>query len=225
MKRLVAVLSLLLAGGACASGPAPSEPALAGHYYLQGVREVGGELLLKPDGSFEWGLSYGAVDQYAQGRWTLRQGKVELDAAGPDKEPAFRPFRDEEMRVRRPAEPGHWIAIVGMPGVGPMQGVEVSFVSRSGKTASAVTDANGDASVEMPETERWTRAGLRRTGAAPQQWFDVAGDRADRRLAAFAVDDAAYLARAPFRTMTLTPDGDGGLATDDDGGRMVYRRR
>ncbi|MGC0152610.1 hypothetical protein ACPRNU_09145 [Chromobacterium vaccinii] len=141
MRRFVAVLSLLLAGGACASGPS----ALAGHYYLQGVTEVGGELLLKPDGSFEWGLSYGAVDQYAQGHWQLRQGKVELNAAGPDKEPVFRPFRDEEMRVRRPAEPGHWIAIVGMPGVGPMQGVEVGFVSRSGKTATAVTDANGDA--------------------------------------------------------------------------------
>ncbi|AUH51324.1 hypothetical protein CXB49_11110 [Chromobacterium sp. ATCC 53434] len=211
---------MLLAGGACASGPS----ALAGHYYLQGVTEVGGELLLKPDGSFEWGLSYGAVDQYAQGHWQLRQGKVELNAAGPDKEPVFRPFRDEEMRVRRPAEPGHWIAIVGMPGVGPMQGVEVGFVSRSGKTATAVTDANGDADVAMPATESWARASLRRTGAVPQ-WFDIAADRAGQRLAAFAVDDAAYLARAPFRTMTLAPDGDDGLATDDDGRRMVYRRR
>lgn len=45
------------------------DAALAGHYYLSGVMETGSELRLKPDGRFDWYISYGAVDQVAQGRW------------------------------------------------------------------------------------------------------------------------------------------------------------
>ncbi len=37
---------------------------LAGHYILQGVMEVGSELLLKSDGSFEYMLAYGAADYW-----------------------------------------------------------------------------------------------------------------------------------------------------------------
>ena len=40
---------------------------LAGHYYLQNVREVGSELLLKPDGTFDYMLAYGAADYWAKG--------------------------------------------------------------------------------------------------------------------------------------------------------------
>ena len=39
----------------------------AGHYVLRGVMEVGSELLLKPDGTFEFALAYGATDYYAKG--------------------------------------------------------------------------------------------------------------------------------------------------------------
>lgn len=73
-------VALMLAG--MAWGPAtarervceaPSQAAdvasLEGHYYLAGVREVGSELLLKPDGSFQWMLAYGAADHTVQGRW------------------------------------------------------------------------------------------------------------------------------------------------------------
>jgi hypothetical protein len=53
---------------------APSDTAFVGHYYLSGVRETGSELLLRLDGSFDWFLSYGAVDQTAHGTWA-REGK------------------------------------------------------------------------------------------------------------------------------------------------------
>jgi hypothetical protein len=42
---------------------------LAGHYVLRGVMEVGSELWLKPDGSFEFMLAYGAADYSAKGTW------------------------------------------------------------------------------------------------------------------------------------------------------------
>lgn len=44
-------------------------PALAGHYYLSGVMETGSELELKPDGSYDYFISYGAVDQFSTGIW------------------------------------------------------------------------------------------------------------------------------------------------------------
>lgn len=61
-------------------------PALAqaeqrtGHYYLQGVMETGSELLLRPDGRFQWYLSYGALDLFAEGRWREKDNIVTLTA-------------------------------------------------------------------------------------------------------------------------------------------------
>ncbi|WP_145929232.1 hypothetical protein [Chromobacterium vaccinii] len=224
MKKTI--LACMLAWRGLASAASLEAPPLSGHYYLQDVRELGAELLLKPDGSFEWGMSYGAVDQYAQGSWKALGGKVELHSAAQETAPIFRLFRDEEFRIRRPAEEGSWLAIVGMPGAGPMAGVEVSFQSRSGKVLTAVTDRNGDAMVSAPEGETWSRAGLRRSGGKDQaQWFDVPEERSAQRLAAFAVDDPAYLRLPPFQNLILTVRKDGKLEVDDGAGRMVYARQ
>lgn len=46
-----------------------ADQAWGGHYYLNGVMEVGSELLLQPDGKFKWMLAVGALDQYAEGTW------------------------------------------------------------------------------------------------------------------------------------------------------------
>jgi hypothetical protein len=40
-----------------------------GHYYLEGVRETGSELRLKPDGRYDWYMSYGALDLFSEGIW------------------------------------------------------------------------------------------------------------------------------------------------------------
>lgn len=58
--------------GACA----PGDGKLVGHYYLNGVMEVGSELLLKSDGSFEFYLAYGALDQYGKGCWRAEGNRV-----------------------------------------------------------------------------------------------------------------------------------------------------
>jgi hypothetical protein len=76
------VLSLLPVGPASAraAGCAPADSALAGHYYLHGVMEVGSELLLKADGRFQYMLAYGALDELASGCWTRHGGVVTLYA-------------------------------------------------------------------------------------------------------------------------------------------------
>lgn len=54
----------------------------AGHYYLEGVREVGSEILLRPNGTFEFRLASGALDESGAGSWTVVDGDVVLQSAG-----------------------------------------------------------------------------------------------------------------------------------------------
>jgi CubicO group peptidase (beta-lactamase class C family) len=91
MQRIVqfgAMLVLCASQFACT--PAPSAPpapptkemaAVAGHYYLQGVTEVGSELLLRKDGQYQWMLSYGAVDQGSEGTWHLKDKQLVLSSS------------------------------------------------------------------------------------------------------------------------------------------------
>ncbi len=88
-RTLVSLLATcVLALSACATGSVgaracpPGDARLAGHYYLNGVMEVGSELLLRPDGSFEFMLAYGANDQYGRGCWVKRGSTVEVIPAG-----------------------------------------------------------------------------------------------------------------------------------------------
>jgi hypothetical protein len=86
-RKLAGVGALALAilplgaAWAGAAGCAPADPSLAGHYYFHGVMEVGSELLLKPDGRFEYMLAYGALDELASGCWTRNGGSVTLHAS------------------------------------------------------------------------------------------------------------------------------------------------
>ena len=198
-----AALALSFSAGA-ASAADPVATSLPGHYYLQGVMEVGSELLLKKDGKFEWTLSYGNTDEQASGEWRVAGDMVTLVAGDGGKEPQFRVFEESEMRIQKPAEAGTWVAIVGFPQVGPMADVEVKFEAQSGKTATAVSVANGDAIVRMPASEHWVRAGLRRQGSkADYQWLAVPAERAQERLAAFAVTDAQWLRGQAFQTLNF----------------------
>ena len=72
------LLALLPFAAFLASPASAAEPARAGHYYLRGVMETGSELLLRPDGRFQWYLVYGALDLFAEGRWQEQDGTVIL---------------------------------------------------------------------------------------------------------------------------------------------------
>jgi hypothetical protein len=71
----------------------------AGHYVLTGVMEVGSELMLKPDGTFEYMLAYGAADYWAKGTWKQESNAVILHSDGKE-EPPFRLTKSE------PGKPG-----------------------------------------------------------------------------------------------------------------------
>lgn len=76
---------LTIAAGACLYAA-----DMTGHYTLQGVREVGSELQLKKDGTFEYMLAYGAADYWAKGTWRAEEGAVILNSAPGKQAEAFR---------------------------------------------------------------------------------------------------------------------------------------
>jgi hypothetical protein len=88
MPAFLALLPLIL----CVTPlkAADATKPFSGHYYLSGIREVGSELLLKADGSYEWFLSYGAVDQFSKGHWIQKDMQISLIPDAPDnKNPLF----------------------------------------------------------------------------------------------------------------------------------------
>src|SRR3989442_9049411 len=91
MKTIM--ISMMMLGAAAHAGD------LAGHYYLQHVREVGSELLLKPDGSFEYLLAYGAADYWAKGTWRVVDGAVVLDSQAAEAKPPFRLARSDAKTI------------------------------------------------------------------------------------------------------------------------------
>jgi len=74
--------ALIVGATGAANACQPGDARLAGHYYLNGVMEVGSELLLKKNGSFEFALAYGANDQYGKGCWVRKGSTVEVIPAG-----------------------------------------------------------------------------------------------------------------------------------------------
>src|SRR5215475_2778282 len=79
MRKLVIPMIMLATTVAAAE--------LTGHYYLRDVREVGSELVLKPDGTFEYMLAYGAADYWAKGTWQHKGNAVILHTNGEEEEP------------------------------------------------------------------------------------------------------------------------------------------
>lgn len=67
---------------------------MAGHYVLRGVMEVGSEMVLKPDGNFQWELAYGAADYWAKGTWH-RDGDAVILHSTDKEEEAFKFLRSE----------------------------------------------------------------------------------------------------------------------------------
>ena len=77
-------LAACTAGAQGTLGPycGKGDSSIPGRYTLQGVPEVGSELLMRADGSFEFYLAYGANDQYGKGCWTQNGRNIALFPTG-----------------------------------------------------------------------------------------------------------------------------------------------
>ncbi len=108
LRGLAALVAAAIVAASCTSAPGDiggglgpacgkGDPSWRGVYTMQGVPEVGSQFVLKPDGSFEFYLAYGANDQYGKGCWTQTDRVVALIPAGqrtiaPDHTPDTRGF-------------------------------------------------------------------------------------------------------------------------------------
>jgi hypothetical protein len=81
------VASLLMLGAATA---APVTDAVVGRYRLADGPDTAAELLLRADGTFEFALEEGALDEHAKGRWTRQGDALALETVPKPIPPVFR---------------------------------------------------------------------------------------------------------------------------------------
>ncbi len=55
--------------------------SIEGEYYLQNVREMASGFLLKPDQTFQFFITYGALDRYSSGKWKQKDATLILNSA------------------------------------------------------------------------------------------------------------------------------------------------
>ena len=135
-KVKAALVSLIALAALTARGE-----KLAGDYVLRGVMEVGSELLLRSDGSFEYMLAYGAADYWAKGTWRHESNCVVLNSAG-KKEAPFRLLRSEA------GQPGRiCVWVIGMNG----HGVENIQVTLQAADQHLEATTNLDGAAEFPD--------------------------------------------------------------------------
>ena len=113
--------------------PVASAGDVAGHYYLQNVREMGSELLLKPDGTFEWMLAYGAADYHASGTWRAEGGSVILNTSTREAPP----FRLTRSAATKEAGTRVWVLA---PNGRPVAHIEVALESAGGTARERTAD-------------------------------------------------------------------------------------
>jgi hypothetical protein len=119
MKHLFLVLAALLLTAA-----APAD--LVGRYALSGVREAAGGLELLADGRFRYGLSYGALDEQAEGRWRLDGNRVLLTTDPAPRPPEFR------LAEALPGDPGLFRMRLDNPAGQPIGNIEVTAIMADG---------------------------------------------------------------------------------------------
>lgn len=119
------------------TGTAMTAQDVAGHYVLRGVQEVGSELLLRPNGQFEYMLAYGAADYSAKGSWKMQDGAVVLTTTAPEAQP-FRLVKSE-----RSEEQAARVWVLG-PGGQAVPNIDVAM-KVDGAMKRARTDSHGAA--------------------------------------------------------------------------------
>ena len=187
----------------------------AGHYFPSGPHEVGPDLLLRPDGTFEWMLAYGALDQLASGRWQREGDGIVLQA---DATPARQVFAMQPMRAWSAADGGRdGIGVrVGDPRTGRhFARIGVVFSFDDGTTIEADTDDDGYAATPRGKAKLQRIVLSLPDPQFPAETFAVTakGDG----VFEFHVDSQGLKPPAPFQRMPLRIDGRDLVPTWPDG--------
>ena len=204
------LVAALLATTAAANAVQSETPA--GHYVLQGMREVGSELLLRDDGRFQYMLAYGAYDEFASGTWTVDGKRVILNTEAKDVPPKFT-LKSAESKPGKVVE----ILVNDKKGRG-IAGVDVILVFDGNKGEVGYTQSYGyQFSLKDDQLPRMIGLGIKMYNLEPQ-WTKLTGDKQNYFVFEF---DPGTLGQAKFRDQVFQWD-DNALTTERNGQRMRY---
>ncbi|WP_432767698.1 MAG: hypothetical protein HEQ22_09640 [Sphingopyxis sp.] len=109
--------TILLAAALIASPTLAQESPFVGEYSLAEGPDVGGGLLIRSDGRFQYALAAGALDERAEGRWEARGDMVCLTTDLKPVPPAMEKGPPIEIEGRVPTILVTWPNGRGIPGV------------------------------------------------------------------------------------------------------------
>lgn len=121
----------------------PAPAAVAPGVYDGSQTEMAVRLVLRPDGRFAYALSYGALDEQAQGRWVEADGKLLLTTEPKPKPPRFAVVSD------KPAADGSIHVALSDPDL--LQGSSLTMaVTYEGASAPAFVEVDEDGRLPVP---------------------------------------------------------------------------
>lgn len=209
--RLLPVLLLLLA---VASGVDAKARSPAGDYRLVGEQDVASGIRLKPDGRFQYFLSAGALDEQAEGRWSLAGRTVILTTEPKPTPPTF-----SRAETRRTDEAALTVR-VGSPEGRGLAGVDLRIGFDEGEPIDSYTQEDGwSLPAEEKRTPRWIELSVPMHGlASPRFPIDLAAGN----VLAFTLI-ANDLGVLDFEGVAVTIENKA-LIVERGGGRLRYER-
>lgn len=199
-RVLACVLAVVLATGALA------QSSFVGDYRLADGPDVAGELILKPDGRFQYALAAGALDEQAEGRWVAVDGQVRLYTEPKPKPAVF------SAGPQIATKDGPLKVLVTWPGGDGIAGIDLTIGFDSGPPVTDYTQYYG-----------WTMpAGERRV----PRWIELVEPIHGVVSPRFAIDTA----KGNALTFVLTPNDLGvvdfdGAIVEQVGDRLVVHQR
>ena len=115
---------------------------MSGRYHLTGQREMGSELMLKPDGTFEFMWAYGSADYWGRGTWKRDHDVVILTSADSKLKPPFGLVKSAQGKAGETR-----IRVVGPRG-NPVPDIEVYLMVDGDEPIQRRTDSDGVALIE-----------------------------------------------------------------------------
>ena len=216
MAAMKAIFTLPLLLAVTAPVTFAAEPASQPQRYrLVGEPDVASELMLHPDGRFQYFLSAGALDEQAEGRWT-REGNVIRLTTTPKPKPAVFSAGPAEQDAGAP-----FTVKVTWPDRRGIAGVDLTITFDNGERATGYTQEYG---WSLDAADKRTPRSI--TFAVPMhtlrsQNFPIDAVRANRLTFVLTPNDLGIV---DFESLPLTVSKDR-LVMHRGGGELAYVRQ
>ena len=115
---------------------------IAGEYYLQGVMETASGFKLDEDSTFQFFFSYGALDRYGEGKWSISNNKIILNS---------KPYPGKDFKMVSSEKKNDYFITVRIQNSNPnvYRWVHCLVTTNEGDT---LFDATRDGVIQLPPT-------------------------------------------------------------------------